>query len=60
MWLEQEKSFKEIKNKNSVGKQKRGNAGNWRNRQEPVPAGSYKLVKDVCFNLIVMENYSMA
>ena len=56
MWLELKKSFRDLKNKNSVAKQKRGNSGDWRNRQEPITAGHFKLVKDVYFNLIVIEN----
>ena len=63
-WLELKKSFRDLKNKNSVGrgkkrgnsKQKRGNSGDWRNRQEPIPAGLFKLVKDIYFKLIVIEN----
>lgn len=56
MWLELKKSFRDLKNKNSVAKQKRVISGDWRNRQEPIPAGHFKLVKDVYFNLIVIEN----
>ena len=37
-------------------KQKKGNSGDCWNRQEPIPAGRFKLVKDVYFNLIVIEN----
>ena len=33
MWLELKKSFRDLKNKNSVAKQKIGNSGDWRNRQ---------------------------
>lgn len=50
-------SCNNLKIKISVGKQKRGNVGVWRNRQQLIFGGYDKLVKNVDFNLIVMENY---
>lgn len=41
IWLELGRSFRDPKNKHSVGKQKGGNAGR-RNREEPVAASIEK------------------
>lgn len=57
MRLELGSSCNNLKTKTSVGKQKRGNAGAWRNRQQSTPGGHDKLVKNVDFNLTVMENH---